>query len=453
MSSHELAAFVGSTAKELDIAGVAVGVWADGREAYACHGVTSIANPLPVDRHTLFHISSVSKTFTATAMMRLVAQGRVDLDAPVCRYLPDLTLSDEDAATQITVLQLLNHTAGLDWNLITDLGDGDDALAAFVARLGELPRIAPPGVRASYSQAGYNLAGRIIEKVTGETYERAVTGLVLTPVGLTDTVFSLGDVITRRFAVGHNRGEDGRLSQVREWKAGGRADNPGGGIVSSAADLIRWARWHLGDGGAVLPTELLHRMREPSVALHASTLGDAVGICWLLRDIGGTLAAGHGGSGNGQFAELLLVPDRDFAVVSLANVGPEGIPFNQSVVRWALEHFLGVVDADPEPLPYDDARAQQVAGRYHNDAMNLTIAADGAALTLAVGIKPEIRAGSDTEMPPDYPPAAVGLLPDDEYIITEGGLRGQRGRFTRDAGGGIAGVDLAGRLFTRIPSA
>jgi hypothetical protein len=163
---------------------------------------------------------------------------------------------------------------------------------------------------------------------------------------------------------------------------------------------------------------------------------------------------GHGGSANGQFAELLTVPERNFAVVSLSNAGPNGIRFNQAVVRWALQTYLGVVDRDPEPLPYDSARAREIVGRYDIDAMTLVIAANDAGLTLEVGIKPEVRAASNSEMPPDYPPAAIGLLPGDgdEYILTEGGMKGQRGFFTRDQRGAVVGVDIAGRLFTRVPT-
>src|SRR6185295_6514723 len=130
--------FVQANALELSIPGVAVGVWADGEKSYACHGVTSLDNPLPVDPDTLFELGSATKPFTATALMHLVARGQVELDAPVRRYIPELRLKDERAAAKITVLNLLNHTAGLDWALLADTGDGDDALAAYVARLDEL---------------------------------------------------------------------------------------------------------------------------------------------------------------------------------------------------------------------------------------------------------------------------------------------------------------------------
>ncbi|MDT0451433.1 serine hydrolase domain-containing protein [Streptomyces hesseae] len=452
---QQLAGFVEAKAEELGVPGVAVGVLMDGRETYASHGVTSLDNPLPVDERTLFHLASVSKTFTATALMRLVEAGKVDLDAPVRRYVPELELADEETAERITVLNLLNHTGGLDWALL-DTGEEDGTLPSYVARMAQLPLIAPPGARPSYSQAGYNLAGRIVEKVTGLSFEKAISSLVLEPLGLSNTFYDPEDVMIRRFAVGHNLGEDGTMRSAQPWKAfrpGDRANNPGGGIASSASDLLRWARFHLGTTAAdsVLPADALRRMQSETVALRGSTLGDAFGIAWFLRDIDGVHTIGHGGSGNGQFAELLVVPERNFAVVALSNAGPDGYVFNQAALRWTLEHYLGVVEHAPEPLPYDAAAAHEVVGHYENDAMNLDIATDGSRLTLAVGIKPEIREASDMEMPPDYPAAAMGLLPggDDEYVITEGGLADQRGFFTRDDAGTIVGVDLAGRLFGR----
>lgn len=211
------------------------------REVYACHGVTSVDNPLPVDWDTLYVLGSVTKTYTATALMRLVAEGRVELDAPVRWYVPELRLADERAAAEVTVLNLLNHTAGLDWGIIVDTGEGDDALAVYVAKLAELEQISPPGARASYSQAGYNLAGRIVEKVTGLTYERAVASLVFEPLGLSHSFFARDDVMTRRFAVGHNLGEDGTLSIARLWRRS-RGDNPGG------ASRPRWRTSCAGPG-------------------------------------------------------------------------------------------------------------------------------------------------------------------------------------------------------------
>ncbi|MET8956681.1 serine hydrolase domain-containing protein [Streptomyces sp. NPDC004533] len=447
MSRDALAEFVEATAKEFDIPGAAVGVWVDGRELIACHGVTSLDNPLPVDRDTLFVLGSVTKTYTATAIMRLVEAGRVELEAPVRRYVPELRLPDEGAAAQITILNLLNHTAGLDTRMVFDSGDGDDALAGEVAKMAEVTLIGPVGGRASYSQLGYNLLGRVIENVTGETFEAAVTSLVLDQMGLANSVFTAGQAITRRFAVGHNFRE-GELKVARTWKDT-RGNNPGGGLVSSVSDQLRWARFHLGGG------DLARRMQEPTVELHGSTLGDAVGLGWFLRDVDGVRTVGHGGSTNGQFANLLLVPEREFAVVAVSNAGPDsGLEFNQAVLRWAIEHYLGIVEGDPEPLPYDPQRAQEIIGHYENEFMTLIIDTDGDTMTVECRIKPEIRTASERELPPDLPPAGLGLLPGsgDEYIVTGGGLIGQRGFLTRDTDGAIIGADLAGRLFNRAPT-
>jgi hypothetical protein len=196
-------------------------------------------------------------------------------------------------------------------------------------------------------------------------------------------------------------------------------------------------------------------MQQPTVALRASTLGDAIGIAWFLREVDGVGTVGHGGSANGQFAELLTVPERDFAVVALSNAGPDGTNCNQTIVRWALQAYLGVTDRDPEPLPYDPARARELVGSYGIDAMTVTIGTDGPRLRLEVRIRPEIRAAADKELPPDIEPSDLGLLPgdDDEYVITSGALKGQRGFFTRDHSGAVVGIDLAGRFAKRIPAA
>jgi len=177
MTDDKLFSFVEASAGKYGIPGVAAGVLLEGNETYACHIVTCTENPLPVDKDTVFILASLSKTNTATALIRLVAKNQVELEALVRRYVPELRLADERAAAEVTVLNLLNHTSGMSWGLVVDTGKGDDALASYVARLAELDLIASPGERTSYSQAAYNLAGRIIEKVTGQTFERAVEGM------------------------------------------------------------------------------------------------------------------------------------------------------------------------------------------------------------------------------------------------------------------------------------
>ena len=457
MSAHaDLAAFVEAAASEHDVPGAGLAVRVAGQDVIACWGVTGIDNPEAIDRDTLFVLGSVSKTVTATTLMHLVAGHRVDLEAPVRRYVPELVLSHEDAAAQITVLQLLNHTSGLDWRVRAVTGEDDDALASYVAALAGCHLLAPPGTRASYSQAGYNLAGRVIEKVTGLAFEQAVDSLLLRPLGMTRSTYASIGSVSGRIAVGHNRRESGTLATARQWKDT-RANNPGAGLASSLTDQLRWARFHLAEpddeyGRDVMPGELLRRMQRPTVELVASSLGDAVGIGWFVRDVGGVRVVSHGGSANGQFAELHMVPDRGVAAVAVSNAGPDaGLTFNRTSIRWALEHFADVVERDTQTLPFDVTRASEVAGHYANDLMILIIAAEPGEMTIECRLLSDVRANSEIELPPDLPQARLGFLSreTDEFQVTSGGLAGQRGTFTRDPAGAIVAADLSGRTFRR----
>jgi CubicO group peptidase (beta-lactamase class C family) len=324
-SAAELQDFVSDTASALRVVGAAAGLLVDGEQHTAFHGVTSVENPLEVNASTLFQFGSTGKTFTATAVLRLVAQGLVDLDAPVRRYLPDLRLRDEDVAARVTVLQLLNHTAGCQGDVMTDTGDGDDCLQRYATSMADLEQVEPLGSTVSYNNASLALAGPLVATVTGQVYEQALQELVLDPLGLATTFSRPTDVMTRRFACGHLVHDDGRVTVARPWSVIPRSWAPAGGLSSTIVDQLAWARLHLGDGTgpdgtSFLPAELLQRMQAPTVQLPAgSPLGDAVGLTWLLEDIDGTRLVSHGGSTYGQYSHLTLVPSRGFAVTCLTN--------------------------------------------------------------------------------------------------------------------------------------
>ncbi|WP_082830044.1 serine hydrolase [Ectothiorhodospira sp. BSL-9] len=125
MNPHALQELIADLAEAFALPGVVAGVWRAGKESIACHGVTSIENPLPVDKHTLFQAGSIGKTLTATAVVRLAEAGHVDLDAPVHRYGPGFRLADSAATAQVTLLQLPNHTAGWEGDFFPDRGGGD----------------------------------------------------------------------------------------------------------------------------------------------------------------------------------------------------------------------------------------------------------------------------------------------------------------------------------------
>jgi CubicO group peptidase (beta-lactamase class C family) len=456
MDEQQLQSRVAEAAQRLKVPGVGVGVVHGDAEYYAFAGVTSLENPLPVDADTLFQFGSTGKTFTATAVMRLVDDGQIELDAPVRRYLPDFTLKDEATAAAVTVGQLLNHTAGWEGDLMEDTGPGDDALTRYVAKMADIEQDTPLGEGVSYNNASLSVAGRIIEVVTGQTFETAMKQLIFEPLGLDHCFFFPNDIMTRRFAVGHNLQPDGSYAVARPW-AMPRGNFPAGGISSNAGDQIRWARFHMGDGTAadgtrVLSAELLQRMQEPTVQMRGSALGDFVGISWMLRDVDGARIVGHGGTTIGQHSSFEMVPAERFAVTALTNSGPNGPEFNEEIVRWALEECLGVKWRDPEPVVVGDAVLAEYVGEYETIAVRCTITAQGGGLRLEVQMKPEVREQLGEEDAGEQPPFVLGLLDkDDEYMVTEGPAKGMRGYFVRGSDGAVEAVHVGGRLARRIP--
>ena len=460
-TADDFARKVKELAEEHNVPGVAAGVLLDGVEHFGYAGVTSVENPLEVDEHTLFQFGSTGKTFTATALVRLAEQGKVNLDAPVRTYVPELTLKDEDVAARVTVLQLLNHTAGWDGDLMTDTGDGDDCLEKFVALLADIEQVTPLGETISYNNAALNLAGRVIEKVTGRPYAQAIDELLLQPIGLTETFFTFGPVMSRRFAVGHNLPEGESTPRVaRPWALARSCAPAGSTATATARDQLAWAKFHLGDGAGadgtqVLSKDALRRMKEPSAQLPAGALGDAIGISWMLEVVDGAITVKHGGTTNGQHSAFLMVPDRSFAIVSLTNCGPNGPQLNDALVKWALEEYLGIKEDELQLASLDDAALEEYAGTYDTIAVIVRITPENGRLMANLEIKPEARkqlveAGQDPdEKEPPIPLALIEGKPD-QYVVAEGPGKGMRGHFTRSADGRVDGVHLGGRLATRV---
>jgi CubicO group peptidase (beta-lactamase class C family) len=239
--SHAREAFAAA-----DAAGGAVGVVTDGETHAAGFGVTNVEHPLDVTTTTLFQIGSISKTVTAMGMLRLVESGALALDAPLRTYVPGFRVRDTAASEHATLKHLLTHTAGWTGDYFADTGEGADAARRYVDGMGLLDQLAPLGEFYSYNNAGFYLAGRIIEAVTDEPYEVAARRLVLDPIGMRNAHFRPQDVMTHRFASGHAPSDDGP-TVARPW-ALPRAAWPAGGLACDIGDLLRLGRFALGDG-------------------------------------------------------------------------------------------------------------------------------------------------------------------------------------------------------------
>ncbi|RIK38305.1 MAG: hypothetical protein DCC58_16840 [Chloroflexi bacterium] len=440
----ELRERVAEGAERIGIPGVVVGIAYGDAEDYVYHGITSVTNPLPVDAGTLYQIGSTGKTFTATAIMRLVEQGKVELEAPVRRYITDFALKDARVAEQVTVLHLLNHTSGWSGDFFVDTGYGDDALARMVQKLVEAEQEAPLGARVSYSNSGFSVAGRVIECVTGQPFEDAVRDLVLEPLGLREHFYYPWDIMIRRFAAGHARINN--VNQVVPWYESRSGHPQGGGISATARDQLRYARFHMGDGWGIMQRATLEQMQTPTTP---PTSEGTRGIGWGLSEINGVKVVSHGGSTRGHQTSFEMVPERQFALVVFTNAR-HGIELLGEMKDWVFANYLGLEEAVPDPLPLSADELAEYTGEYEASTGVLTVSIVDDHLLGALTVNEELRneLGEPSEGEEAVPPVPFRILPDNQFLIIEGAYKGLRGGIVRDDAGRLTGLDL-GRVFNK----
>ncbi|KZS65341.1 serine hydrolase domain-containing protein [Mycobacterium ostraviense] len=367
----ELDAKINAGMKAYAIPGVAVAVWAGGQEYVKGYGVTNVDHPLPVDGDTVFRIGSTTKTFTGTAMMRLVEQGKVDLDSPVRFYIPDFAVADESVSATVTVRQLLNHTAGWDGRNGQDFGRGDDAVARYVNSMTRLPQLTPPGTAFAYNNSGLVVAGRIIELVAGTTYESAMQKLVLDPLQLAHTRYFSDQIIGLNVAAPH-KVLDGKPIVDTDFWAFPRSCNPTGGLMSTARDQLRYAQFHLGDGRAPNGEQILSRQSLEAMRSNPGAGGTlfveltGMGVTWMLRPSAENVTiVEHGGTWKGQRSGFVMVPDRNFAMTVLTNSDGGFHMINDLFAcGWALHRFVGVTNLPAAPRHLGAVDLAPYEGRY-----------------------------------------------------------------------------------------
>ena len=434
--------------ERLHVPGVAVGILFEGREYVGGLGVTNVDHPLPVDADTLFQIGSTTKTMTATAAMRLVEQGKLDLETPIREYLPDLRMRDEEVTERVTLRHLFTHTGGWTGDYFEDMGPGDDALAKVVAKIGDLPQWTPLGAVWSYNNSGFYLAGRVIEVVTGKSYENALRELVLEPLGLKHSFFFANEIMTYRFAVGHEV-RDEQPVVARPW-ALPRCAHPAGGVTSSVRDQLRYARFHLGDGTTpdgerLLTPESMQFMQ--SALAPAGNMAEEVGVSWLRKKVDGVQTVRHGGSTNGQKSAFVLVPARRFAITVLTNADRGG-EVNDEVVKYTLQQYLGLSEPEPDLLHLPEEKLTAYVGNYAAALNTLELSVvDGGLLMKMVDHDP--FPDKDATPPPPIPPVRLAFWREDQVITLDPPMKASRGDFLRDADGGIAWFRFGGRIHKR----
>jgi CubicO group peptidase (beta-lactamase class C family) len=321
---QRLAPFVAQFVSLTRVPGLAIGVVTQGELAYAAgFGVASLDDRRPVTPRTLFHMASVTKPFVATAVMQLVEEGRVALDAPVVAYVPYFTLR-AGRAGELTVRQLLSHTSGM-----PDVEDygwdrpeyDDGALERYVRSLSNEALLGEPGAAYAYSNMAYEVLGDLVAKVSGQSFEARAHERILTPLGMTDSTLLVREADPALLSRGHVIDAHGEL-QVSAIFPYTRAHAPSSTLYSNVLDMARWARALLRggelDGARVLEQATLEAMWQPLAVVDAERQ-QRVGLAWRIGAFRGRRTLSHSGGDTGFQSHLVLVPEAGVAAVAMCN--------------------------------------------------------------------------------------------------------------------------------------
>jgi CubicO group peptidase (beta-lactamase class C family) len=290
------------------VPGLAIGIVDGGVPVYARgFGVRDLATKQPVTTDTLFHIASISKTFTVTAVMQLIEQHKLALNDTLGRWLAPF------AGSGITIEELLTHSAGLeDW--IDPEGNTEDSqVAVYVARVAKHHRAYPPGHGWDYTDADFNLLGAVIEAASGQTFPDYLAAHVFPQAGLTRTT-ALMPAPDDDFAWPHPGEWHVKRGKTHPWD---RVFIPSSGVESTVTDLLQWAMVNLRRDPALLTPQSYTLMFTPRVETDWDDI--SMGLGWQLEKHDTDWLPRHPGGDPGFHTLLALDPPHQRAIVILSN--------------------------------------------------------------------------------------------------------------------------------------
>ncbi len=320
---------IAETMQKHQIPGFAIGVVENGKVIYARgFGVSKLGDKKRITPKSLFHMASVTKPFVATAIMQLVEQGKINLDARVTDYLSYFRMKDDRFAT-ITVRQMLSHISGMpdvedyDW----DKPEYDEgALERYVRGLNNLTLLGAPGEKFRYSNIAFEVLGDVIAKVSGMSFESYVQQNILAPLGMKHSTLLVRETNPKRLTAPHVADKDGKVvvSQIFPYNRPHAASST---LYSSVDDMSRWALANLNrgelNGKRILKASSYDLLWKPYAEVgEISSLVPSdmkIGLSWFLRQDKGHRLVSHGGGDVGFHSFLLLAPDDSIGVVAMSN--------------------------------------------------------------------------------------------------------------------------------------
>jgi CubicO group peptidase (beta-lactamase class C family) len=321
------------------LAGLAVGIVHHGELVYTYNsGFADIKHDTPVTSDTVFRIMSISKTFTAVALMQLWEQGKFQLDDPVNQHLKAIRVEHPDLnAPPITIRHLLTHTSGIGelrkveprWLLRPELivmedlsvRDFDQVQPLHTYYAGKLSAEIYPGVKWCYCNHAFGVLGQLVADLSGQSFEQYVIEHIFQPLGMTQSDLFWSDLVRDRLATGYLFEKNG--FRTVEDKIGYQHVVTAGAsnIYSSVNDMLHYVAALMNGGanqtGRILQPETLAMMFEPHFQLDPRLPGQ--GLAFFLRDLGGHRTVGHGGGWPGFISRMLVAPDDGLALLVFTN--------------------------------------------------------------------------------------------------------------------------------------
>ena len=393
-----------SLARRHDVPGASLAVLDGDVVVEMATGVTSRSTGVPVTPGTLFQIGSITKIYTTTLLLQLADEGLLDLDQPLTGYLPGFALAGQAALDQLTPRHLVTHTSGMVGDYFADHGPDDDCVERYVACLKDFGPVHPPGLMYSYCNAGFTVAGSVIEQLTGGPFHQAFDARLRQPLGLTGTSMVAEEMLTFRYAAGHvRRPGNGHAEPVPKAFMLPRSSIAAGSRTSAtAADVLRFLRAHLDggtgpDGTRVLSAENVRRMQQPGAAF-PGTPGTSVGLGWGTTSWSGERVLHHNGGTVGQLAFLHALPDRPFAVCLLTNSDTGGRLW-RDLGGWLFSRAAGVQVPGP-PTPAAPAPALDLSrytGTYERLSHRFEVELDGRELVATLTMSSSRGDGDQVE--------------------------------------------------------
>jgi CubicO group peptidase (beta-lactamase class C family) len=365
------------------VPGASIAIFRDDVLHEAAAGILNAETGVEATTDALFHIASITKPITATIALQLVDEGKLDLDAPVRRYLPAFRVASADASARVTVRQLLCHSSGIDGDFFHDTTRGEDRIDKVIAAGHALPQLHEPGRGFSYCNHGFTILGRIFEVIEGADFDTIWRARVSDKLGTPSLLTLTREALRYRVAVGHMAA---RAAPKRLFLS--PSQGPAGATpMARARDLVSFALIHLNggvtrEGVRVLSAGAVRAMREPHNALPPRQLATHFGLGWMLFDWGGHKLFGHDGLSIFQRSYLRIYPEKRVVLALLTNGGDGGGLFR----ALASEVFGDVGVTMTPPVAADSSvrvDAALYAGTYSRRSTTNTVAESGGQLTLS----------------------------------------------------------------------